>query len=295
MPREALSVQRHKKLRETATRTSSQLDKTNLNSTTTPHQSAPFFHVQPQTYCVVSRYQEPIYHFSLKTESASPSSVRVKPPLIPSTPPNWFLPVEAFPNAGRIRNSVIFTASPLLTGFYSSGGMYKRWRRRGRKKQKNWYMRSKVSSIDFFLMRSRKKREGVQSWGDLFLITTRIAVLVVGIGSSGARWKVLLRIPLFWPKPRGKDPDLVWSAPSLARSNINACWEVIRRKFRAFHLYVTLPDTKRIRLAAALWLTACAHVRSHSESAGSAWWKLKILLGLRNIVWASLLQCAHLW
>ncbi len=261
MPREVLSVQRHKKLRETATRTSSQLDKTNLNSTTTPHQSASFFSLHPQTYCVVSRYQEPIYHFSLKTESASPSSVWVRTPPIP---PNWFLPVEAFPSADRIRNSVIFTASPLLTGFYSSGGMYKRWRRRGRKKQKNWYMRSKVSSIDFFLMHSWKKREGLQSWGDLFLITTRIAVLVVGMEAAVLDGKCRCGFLCSGRSAHGKDPDLVRPTWSLARRNINACWGVIL-KFRAVHSYVALLDTKRIRLATALWLTADNCLPPHKE------------------------------
>lgn len=142
--------------------------------------------------------------------------------------------------------------------------MYKRWRRRGRKKQKNWYMRSKVSSIDFFLMHSRKKREGVQSWGDLFLITTRIAVLVVGMEAAVLDGKVSVRIPLFWPKPRGKDPDLAWPTWSLARRNISACWEVIM-KFRAGRSHVALPDTKRICLATALWLTADNCLPPHKE------------------------------
>lgn len=48
----------------------------------------------------------------------------------------------------------------------------------GKKETQKLIHGSKVSSIDFFDARP-KKREGVQSGGDLFLITARIAVLVV--------------------------------------------------------------------------------------------------------------------
>lgn len=37
------------------------------------------------------------------------------------------------------------------------------------------------------------------------------------------------------------------------------------KKFRAAHSYVSLPDTKRICLATALWLTADNCSQSHKE------------------------------
>lgn len=105
----------------------------------------------------------------LKTESASP------PPPFPTK--------LISPSRGLSPHGPSVTVSSLPSAlfklaFYSSDGTNKRWRRRGRKKHKNWYTRAKVSSIDFFWC-AAEKREGVQSGEDLFLITARIAALVV--------------------------------------------------------------------------------------------------------------------
>lgn len=126
----------------------------------------------PQMAGVVSWHPEPIHQFSLKTVHA-PSFASVSTPS-----PIDFSQSRPFPCALHFHSSVIFSTGPLLTDFYSSGGMYKRRRRMGRKREK--LIHALQSFVYWFLFDALpKKTSGSSKPRRSFLIRATVVVVVV--------------------------------------------------------------------------------------------------------------------
>lgn len=115
-------------------------------------------------------------------------------------PPIDFFPARALPNTSCFLAGVIsLCLSPFncVLLLWQCKVKLPNWQwGEGCNGKKNWYMHSKVSAIDFFLMQMDKKKEKCSKLRRAFLITTTVGPVGNVVGSKAQRLCVYLCITL---------------------------------------------------------------------------------------------------